>query len=313
MSSSQAPRHGSTAATATFRVVTNPSCNLGEAALQRYGIELTPQHAIVGGKAVDTRTVTSFAEVDRWVHDSPEFPHMVGSTANELAASLKRLVRDDPQVLILTTSRKVIQTYAAATTAARVVEGNVRTARIGVVDSRMTDAGFGLLTLAAGEASRARLDLRAAMSVLDTLAARGRFVFTVRSTDYLVKGGRASALKAWFGKLLDVNPVIEFVDGELRAVGTTPRRADPVQTLADDAVAKLAGRPVWLAVFHGGATDQAQALAASLAQRLDARFVMVRPLSPGVYIYCGPGALGYAALPVDDLPWAPPPPSGLLG
>jgi DegV family protein with EDD domain len=296
-----------------MRVVANPSCNLSDSAIRRYGVELTPQHVIIDGEALDTRGTTTFTEVDRWVRESRDFPHMVGTTAHEFVGVFRRLLRDDPQIVAIMTSKQVIQSYAAAVSAARVVEDAFvsKGVRIGVVDSMMTDAGAGLLAIAAGEAALAGLDVKRAMAMLEPLATSARFVFIVQTTEYLVKGGRASWLKGWLANMLDVKPMIAFVDGELKSAGRIAGRADPVEALVADACAKFAGRPLWISVFHGGVPAQADVLAARLSQRLDVRYVYKRALSPGVYIYAGPGMLGYAAVPIHGLSWTPPTPPDL--
>lgn len=296
-----------------MRIVANPSSNLSEAAIRRYGIEVTPHHIIVNGVAHDTRVTASLEQVDRWVRESKEFPHMVGTTAHEFARIFEHVLRDDPEILAIMTSKKVIQSYTAAASAARAVQAMsaFKNARIGVIDSRMTDAGTGLLAIVAGEAARAGLDLRRTTQVLEAMASRARFAFVVQSVDYLVKGGRASWLKGWLANMLDVKPMIAFVNGELANVGRISGRDDVVEVLAADAFATFARRPVWVAVYHGGVPEKARALASRLSQRLDVRYVYQRVLSPGVYVYSGAGTLGYAALPIDDLPWTPTTPPDL--
>jgi DegV family protein with EDD domain len=294
-----------------MRIVINPSCNLSEAAIRRYDAEVTPQHIIVNGEAHDTRVAPSLEQIDRWVRESREFPHMVGTTAQEFVGVFRRLLRDDPEVLAIMTSKNVIQSYTAATSAARTLQALGVPGNVGVVDSMMTDAGAGLLAIAAGEAARAGLDVRRATPVLDALARRARFAFVVKSVDYLVKGGRASWLKGWLASVLEMRPMIAFVNGELKSVGKISGKDDPAEALVNDAVAAFAGRPLWVAVYHGGMPAKARDLASKLSRRLDVRYVYQRILSPGVYVYAGAGTLGYAAFPIDDLPWTPTTPPDL--
>jgi fatty acid-binding protein DegV len=44
---------------------------------------------------------------------------------------------------------------------------------------------------------------------------------------------------------------------------------------------------------------------AELRRRFDIAFLYTRPLSPSIYLHCGPGALGAAVVPLDALPWTP--------
>jgi fatty acid-binding protein DegV len=130
--------------------------------------------------------------------------------------------------------------------------------------------------------------------------------------DYLVKGGRASVLRAYLANLLGVRPVIAFVDGEFKVVAKLRTGTETPAALADSLEAHVGrGRRVWTAVFHGGVTARAQATEAELRKRFDVGFSMVRALSPSIYLHGGPGCLGAVALPLDVLPWQPPTPAPL--
>lgn len=290
-----------------MRVVTNPGSNLTPSAIDHYGVELTPQRIMVDGVEHDTRDGIALDIVDRWVHSAKEFPYVVGTTASEFGQLFARVGRSDPVILAVMTSRKIIQSHAAALTAARVLADHPthKNLRIGVVDSTVTDVGAGLVVLAAGEAARANVPLDVAVDALTRMSARGRFAFTVGTLDNMVKSGRASFVRAFVANFFDVKPLIAFVDGELKTVGKISGKADPTLAIADDLAALGEGRKVWLAIAHGNAPEKAERLLAHVTKRLDVAYAYVRPLSSSIYLNVGPGAILGAAMPIDDLPWTP--------
>jgi len=295
-----------------MRIVTNPGSNLPRQALAHYAIEESPQQIVVGATAHDTRAPISYATIDRWIRTSPEFPHVVGTTAHEFVAVFSTLAREDPELIVVLTSKQIIQTHAAAVSAARTLKTALafKNTEIVVIDSRMTDAATGLLVLAAGEARRAGLGLRKTQRVLELLAERATLAFVPSTLDNLVKGGRAGWARAQIAGLLQLLPIVGFREGELASIDRIRRSSDHAEALLDHALkAHGRGRPVWAVALHSDPSDErAMNLLARVRSVFDVRYGFVRPLSPGSYIHAGAGALGLVVVPVDGLPWELPAP-----
>lgn len=293
-----------------MRIVTNPGSNLAQSALDHYAIEIAPQRIMVDGTEHDTRPGIPLDIVDRWIHAAKEFPHVVGTTANEFGQLFTALGRTDPQMLAVMTSRKVIQSHGAALAAARVLAEHPthKSLRIAVVDSTTTDVGAGLIALAAGEAAKAGLPLTEAVEALTRMANGTRLALTVATLDNLVKSGRAGFLRAFAANFFDMKPIIGFVEGELKTIGKVSGKADTTLALAKDLATIGAGRKVWLGVAHGNAPEKAARLVEQVKRELDVVYTYVRPLSSSIYLYTGPGSVCGVVTPIDDLPWAPPSP-----
>jgi DegV family protein with EDD domain len=293
-------------------IVTNPGSNLPRAAIERYQLHITPQQIIVDGAEHDTRQDISFESIDGWVKGAKEHPHVIGTTAAEFVIMFRQLAKEDREILAVMTSRKIIGSHDAAHLAARTLreQGGARAPRVVVCDTGSTDLGAALCCILAGEARAAGVPIEEIAKLIQAARQHARLVFTVETLDYLVKGGRASVLRAFFADLLGVRPIIAFVDGEFKAVGKLRTRADSPLAVADSLEAHLGrGRRVWAAVFHGGVTARAKVTEAELRKRFDVTFSVVRALSPSIYLHGGPGCLGAVVLPLDALPWQPPTPA----
>jgi DegV family protein with EDD domain len=270
---------------------------------------LTPQKIVVDGVEHDTRDGLSFDEIDHWVRTAREHPYVLGTSAAEFAAMFHEIARRDRSILAVMTSRKIIGSYDSAVSAAKTLARQPSTAEIevAIADSGVTDLGAGLATILAAEASRAGLGIARVREVLEQFRSQVMFELIPDTLEYLVKGGRATALRAWIANVFNVRPHAAIVDGELTILGKISASADRGEVIAEHVAKKLgAGRPVWIGVFHGNAPASAERLRASLAQRLDVRYALVRPLSPSIYLHMGPRAIGAAVVPVDRLTWAPP-------
>lgn len=294
-----------------MRILTNPGANLPAELLREYGIVLTGSSIVVDGESHDVRDDVALDTVDGWVATAHEHPYVLGTSAADFARHCLEIGEEDDEILIVMSSRKIIQSYDSARSAARTLDTHPvgRKLRIRVVDSVSTDLGLGLPVLAAAEAARAGFDIDAVAGLIEALADRGRFAFVPRSLDNLVRGGRASFLRGWMAKMLGLRPLLAFVDGEPQMVGKCSVKDDHPRVLSEWLGKQLPAGRAWIGVSHGGVPDEAERAAEDLRERFEGVYVLVRPLTPTVYLHAGPKAIGAVVFPLDGLPWIPPVPS----
>ncbi len=290
-------------------IVTNPGSNLLGTEVERYSIRLTPQQIIVDGTAHDTRGGVGFEQIDTWVEGAKVHPYVVGTTAAEFVQLFQQVAADDRRILAVMTSRKIIGSHDAAVVAGNTLRNHPRygDVEVTVVDSGVTDIGAGLACVLAAEARAAGKSTQEIVSIVNAYRERVKFLLSVETLDYLVKGGRATAFRAFFANLIGVRPIIGLSDGEVRLVDKVSTRKDPTVTLAARFADEVgAGRRVWAAVFHGGAAGKAGVLAAELRRVFDCNVLFTRAMAPSIYLHGGPGCVGAVVVPIDDLPWHPP-------
>jgi len=292
-----------------MRILTNPGANLPPELVSHYRIDMTGAKIVVDGREYDCREDIPLEQVDGWVNMADEHPYVLGTSAAEIARHCLELAEHDDEILVAMSSRKIIQSYDSARSAARTLESHPvgRNLRIRVVDSTATDLGLGLPILAAAEAGEAGLGVDEAADLFDTITRRGEFVFVARTLDNLIRGGRASFLRGWMAKMLGLRPVLAFVDREPQMVGKVGVKDDHPRVLAEWIAQRIRGR-VWIGVAHGNAPEDAHRTADELRKRLDVVYSIVRPLTPSVYLHAGPRTLAAIVLPLDELPWVPPAP-----
>jgi DegV family protein with EDD domain len=298
-----------------MQIVINQGANLPDRAIAHYPIVVAPAHIVVDGKSHNPNDV-SHADLDKWVKSASEFPHLVGTTAQEFAHMFTELSHDDSEIVVVAASRKLIGTYAAASSAARTVQERAAYAqlKISVVDSMLVDIGPGMLALAAGEMKLAGVPLRKMVSVLESMALRARFCSTVATLDNLVRGGRASFLRAWVANFLSIKPLLGMENGEVSNAGKIKGNADRAEAMASELAKVDAGKRVWVGIAHGSDLQTAHALRRSLEKKFDVAYSMTIPVNPTAYLHAGRGSLFAVVIPIDNLAWEPTtPPDFSLG
>jgi DegV family protein with EDD domain len=296
------------------RILTNPGSNLRAEVIRAYEIGLSQQSIVVDGVAHDTRERIPLDTVDRWVQSAAAHPHVVGTTAAETIEICRELSKVDKEILIVTTSRKIIQTHAAAVTAARVLADAplTRDTRVSIVDTGVTDVATALTVILAGECRRAGFDLARTTTILEAFVKQVHLAIVPRTLDWLVAGGRAGVVRAKLAEWLGRTPVLGMVDGEIQSLGLVSSRRSPDPDIVERLVGKLGkGRRVWVGVAHGAAPEIVAPLVEELRSAFDVAFAYTAPLSSSIYLHGGRGARLVAAAAIDELPFgfAPKPPS----
>lgn len=289
-----------------MRIVTNPGSNLDEDLSLALDVNVLPQKIIVDGISKDTRGTIDFAQVDDWVKRALKHPHVQGTTEPEFLEYFTSLVKKDPELLVVMTSRRLIGSHDAAVSAAKKIAG----AKIEVVDSLVTDVGAGLATLAAVQARKSGLELSKAASFVRAFVERGRNAFMVATLDNLIKGGRVGAVQGFVANFFNIRPLLSVIDGVVTSEAKVSAKADQAEKIAEYLTNKLSPKaPVWIAVSHGRAPEAAEKVAARLREAFpNHEYVMVRPLSASIYLHLGPGAVTAWVYPLDGLDFRPTPP-----
>ena len=128
------------------------------------------------------------------------------------------------------------------------------------------------------------------------LAPRAHLVFAVPTLEYLTRGGRIGAAKAFVGSLLNVKPVLEVADGEIKPVARPRTMGKASETTASYVRDRAPNGVQALALFHAEAEDEHQRLADALidSELAGAGFQRGFPVGAAIAAHTGPGVVGVA-------------------
>ncbi len=126
----------------------------------------------------------------------------------------ERLVKDGYDVIVITLSSKLSNTYSSALLASSEFDGKVK-----VIDSLNAAIGERLLCQLALKLVEEGLSFTEIVDKLETMKHKINLIAVVDTLEYLKKGGRISKTVAFAGELLAIKPVISVVDGEVKVIG----------------------------------------------------------------------------------------------
>jgi DegV family protein with EDD domain len=181
-------------------------------------------------------------------------------------------------------------TYRSATVAAQDFPG----APIHVIDTRVIAGGLGELIKQAVEWANTGMDLPTFFGKVDEMAARHRVYFVVATLEYLFKGGRIGAAKALVGSILQVKPILTFMDGRISPCESQRTHRRAIARLKEIVLADCPHGPqARLTIMHGDAEEEARTLASELCEQIGCpqAEVPIYDLPPAILVHAGPGVL----------------------
>jgi DegV family protein with EDD domain len=167
--------------------------------------------------------------------------------------------------------------------------------KVTCIDSGSLSLGLGFQVLAAAE--EAETGLQSALEAIASARKKLQVSAALDTMEYLKRSGRVPGAVAALGGLLSIKPVIELVDGEVKAIGAvrTTKQADEriLNFLLEQ------GDLERLAILHTNAEPRAKQLLHELMKRVrksiprDILFVNVTAV---IGTHLGPNGLGFAAV-----------------
>jgi len=203
--------------------------------------------------------------------------------------------RGSREALCIVTSSQLTATYNAACDGAALAREQMADLRVKVIDSRCAAAALGFVVLAAARSAANGAALEEAASKAAALIPRLYMLGVIDTVEYLAKGGRVPQVHAWLSALLQLKPIFQLHNGQIRPLGavrTKPRAVARLLRLAGERLAPE--KSLHVAVFHTRAAEEAEQLAAKVRNQFRPAELFVSEFSQVMSIHTGPGLLGLA-------------------
>ena len=280
-----------TTASKRVAIVCDSACDLPNAVLDRYGINIVPLQVLFGDETFLDRVELEPAEFYRRLRGDGPPPTTSQPSPAQFSAAFEHARADADGVVAVLLSSALSGTYANAEAARRgFAAGGVH-----LVDSRSASFGIGLLALRGAELADAGWDAAAIAAELVRVRGQSGMFLTVDTLEYLLRSGRVSRVQSWLGGLLDMKPILSLDrEGKVIAAARVRGQAallERVYRLLDRALPAARGR-LRLGVAHADAPELAERVRRALAARYHPLEVLVAPATGVLAAHVGPGAWG---------------------
>lgn len=273
-------------------IVTDSTCDIPQFLVEQHELEVIPCIlAIDGREYVDDGQGMTRAEFYKRLPALQTQPTTAAPSLGDFSARYESLLqRGCDQILSIHAAGALTSILNVARQAARDFPN-----RVTCVDSTSLSLGVGFQVLAAAES--AELGLQAALAAVEATRRNLRVYAALDTVEYLRRSGRVPATVAMLGSLLSIKPLIELMDGEVKAIGavrtTSQANARMSKFLLDE------GPLERLAVLHTSAEPRARTflngLMESASQSLP-RDILMLNVTTIIGTHIGPNGLGFASV-----------------
>jgi DegV family protein with EDD domain len=265
-----------------FAVVTDSTADLPDEWRDRHGIEVVPLKVLFGSETFRDRVDMTDEEFFRRLAASTRLPTTSAPSPGEFADVYSRLARSHDACISIHIGGQLSATAEAARVGAQQVEGF----RVTVIDSETVTMPIAFLCRVAAESAT----LEEAIAAVRERVPKCRILALLDTLRYLEMGGRIGRAQAAIGTMLDLKPLLQVVDREIKPVDRVRTRSRAIRRMVEFFQSDL---PVeYLAVMHAQAPEEAERIAADLRSQLPALEVPIGQIGCVLGTHTGPKALG---------------------
>ncbi len=200
----------------TVRILTDSTADFTVEEAEALGITVVPLTVFFGEEAYLDNGELDNATFYKKLQASKELPRTSQPSPIAFQAAYTRLIEEGATGIISThLSSKLSGTYQSACAARDTLSEDQRRIPIEVIDSQTVTSGIGLSLRKAVEMARENRTLEEIQRMLVERFARTRIFAALDTLEFVKRGGRIGAARAFLGNMLSVKPIIAIKDGEV--------------------------------------------------------------------------------------------------
>lgn len=282
-------------------VVTDTTQYLPAEIIQRHDIHLVSLYVTWNGRTDREAEVGDYDAFYDYLRSAGELPSTSQPSVGDFLAVYEPLLERGDDILSIHLSGAISGTVGAAEQARQaLVERGVEASRIVVLDSRTGCAGHGLMAVAAANAVDHGGGLAEALGAARAQREDFKALFALDTLEYLRRGGRIGAARAWIGATLKVKPLLT-IEGEMQPVERVRTSSRAFERLIDHMRRRHEVGCDAFAVQHVQSPDEAERLVEAGREIFRRDPELVSEIGPVIGAHTGPGLFGCAGLRTDLL------------
>ena len=161
-------------------------------------------------------------------------------------------------------------------------------------DTKAISMGTGLAVIAAAKYLQAGKTVAETVAMLDELVPRINITIVADDLNYLKRGGRLTAVKALFGTMLQIKPIIKLTTaGTLIPTANVSGRNKALMTMVSEIAARASEAddlPIF--IMHGDCMQDGERVRDKLQALLPKAEIVLQEVGPVIGAHCGPGTIG---------------------
>lgn len=271
-----------------IRIIADTTSVISTQEAEKLGVPYLPQIIVFGEESYRDDNELDTETFLKKLTASPVLPKTAAPPPALYTPIYEQYVSSGDTLIVICPSAEVSGTVRSASIAAK----DFPDADIRVVDTRTIAAGLGSIVRQAVAWVKEGLDADTLVQRIENLGRRNRIFFYVNTLEFLYKGGRIGGAQALFGSLLQVKPLLTFVNGRVEPLETQRTKKRAFSRL-EELVLKECPRSEdsHLEIMEVNARDDANQIIADLKTSLGVSEIPIRNLPPAIIVHGGPGII----------------------
>jgi DegV family protein with EDD domain len=249
-----------------IKIFTDSAADLPKEMLERYDIGVVPILISFPDRTYADGQDLSASEFYQLLGDSPQLPVTSQPSPHDFVEAFTPVLQAGGQVISICLSSGLSGTLESALLAKESLGALGK--ELYVVDSLSASLGQGVLVLLAADLAEQGKTPEEIVQAVTSARQRLMHMFTLETTENLVKGGRISRTKGTLGDLLNIKPILHLDDaGRIDMLDKVRGRKKSLRYLVDSfrQEAKSLGYP-YLGISHADCLEEAREVAKQMQQ-----------------------------------------------
>ena len=281
----------------TIKLVTDSTCDLPPALIDRHEIQIVPINIQFGENSYQENVTISPDFFYRTISATGVLPKTSQPASGEFAAVYQSLANETDEIISIHVTGKLSGTCQSARLAAAAVADQVQ---VHVIDSEAGSAGLGWMLLEATDLINQGLSADEIITHLESKRNRISIYFAVDNLQYASLSGRVGKISAALGTLLNIKPIIGLTDGFINVTDRVRSNNAAIRRMVTLTSEKVGNQPVNIGIIHAQAAEQAALLMPMVQDQLRVEDCYIKDLAMSLAVHFGPGTLGLVAYPVNS-------------
>ncbi|MBD8071389.1 DegV family protein [Bacillus sp. PS06] len=252
-------------------------------------IHMIPLSVIFGDEVYSEELDISATQFYEKMKDQDELPTTSQPPVGKFVELFEQLAKDYDAIISIHLSSGISGTYQGAVTAGSMVED----VQVFAFDSEISTMIQGFYALEAAEMAKQEISAQEIMERLNKIKETSRAYFMVDDLTNLQRGGRLSGAQAFVGSLLQVKPILHFVDKKIvpfEKIRTRKKAVKRLFELFDEDASK--GQPMKASIIHANRLEEAEELLAEMSEKYPHVEFNISYFGPVIGTHLGEGAMG---------------------
>lgn len=270
-------------------IVTDSTAYIPEALRKQHNIHMIPLNVIFGEESYQEELELKVEDFYIEVKNRPNLPSTSQPAIGQFVELYENLGKEYDAVISIHLSSGISGTYQGALAAADMVD-NIK---VYPFDSEISAMIQGFFVLEAAEMAQEGKAPEDIMARMEEIKLTKRAYFMVDDLSHLQRGGRLSSAQAIVGSLLQVKPLLHFVDKKIvpfEKIRTRKKAIKRIFELFEEDASKQ--QPMRAVLIHANREEEVQAYKAELQEKYPHVEFYISYFGPVIGTHLGEGAIG---------------------